>query len=94
MTLKVKFIGSFRGVSGRSGLALDLEESVSVRNLIDQIIDQLPKAKGVLTDVVSGRPRTNMLVIVNGREISVLDGMETIVHDDDEVVFVPVTHGG
>jgi molybdopterin converting factor small subunit len=35
-----------------------------------------------------------MLVLVNGREISVLNGLETRVKDEDEVVFVPVVHGG
>jgi molybdopterin converting factor small subunit len=35
-----------------------------------------------------------MLVLVNGREISVLDGFETTLNDNDEVVFVPVMHGG
>jgi molybdopterin converting factor small subunit len=31
---------------------------------------------------------------VNGREISVLNGLDTILKDGDEVVFVPVVHGG
>jgi len=31
---------------------------------------------------------------VNGKEISVLKGLETLVSDGDEVVLVPVTHGG
>ena len=33
-------------------------------------------------------------MLVNGREISVLNGLETRVNDEDEVVFVPVVHGG
>jgi molybdopterin converting factor small subunit len=35
-----------------------------------------------------------MLVLVNGREISVLNGLETVVKAGDELVFVPVMHGG
>jgi molybdopterin converting factor small subunit len=31
---------------------------------------------------------------VNGKEISVLQGLETVIKDGDEVVFVPVLHGG
>jgi molybdopterin converting factor small subunit len=45
-------------------------------------------------DPVSGEPRKNMLVLVNGQEIGVLDGLETVVEDGDEVVFIRVIHGG
>lgn len=45
-------------------------------------------------DPVSGEPRRNMLALVNGQEIGVLDGLETVVEDGDEVVFIPVIHGG
>ena len=38
--------------------------------------------------------KTNALILVNDREISVLDGLETKLSDGDEVVFVPVVHGG
>jgi molybdopterin converting factor small subunit len=31
---------------------------------------------------------------VNGKEISVLNGLDTVLKDGDEVVFVPVVHGG
>jgi molybdopterin synthase sulfur carrier subunit len=36
----------------------------------------------------------NALILVNGREISVLNGLQTGLKDGDEVVFVPVVHGG
>ena len=59
-----------------------------------KVVEKTPKLKSALVDPESGQPRTNMLVLVNGREISVLNGFETTVNDGDEVVFVPVVHGG
>jgi len=38
--------------------------------------------------------RSNTLILVNGRELSVLNGLETNLKDGDEIVFVPVVHGG
>jgi molybdopterin converting factor small subunit len=35
-----------------------------------------------------------MLILINGREISALNGLDTILQEGDEVVFVPVVHGG
>ena len=34
------------------------------------------------------------VILVNGREISILNGYQTEVSDGDEIVFVPVVHGG
>jgi molybdopterin converting factor small subunit len=94
MAISVKFVGSFRGVSGRDGLKLKFGRSVSLRTIVKKIVERLPKLKAALIDSESGEPRRTMLVLVNGREVSVLNGLETRVNDEDEVVFIPVVHGG
>lgn len=94
MVVNVKFIGSFRSFSGKDKLAIKLKNAVSLRALVRKIVEKLPKLKSVLIDPESGDPRASMLVLVNGREISVLKGLDTTVDDGDEVVFVPVVHGG
>jgi len=94
MIVSVKFVGSFRGLSGRNVFAVAFRKSVSVEVLVKKVVESLPKLKNALINPNSGEPRRNMLVLVNGREISVLDGFETALNDDDEVVFVPVMHGG
>jgi len=94
VVVNVKFIGSFRSFSGKDKLAIKLKNAVSLRALVRKIVEKLPKLKSVLIDPESGDPRASMLVLVNGREISVLKGLDTTVDDGDEVVFVPVVHGG
>jgi molybdopterin converting factor small subunit len=94
MVVNVKFVGSFRGLSGKNVFAVAFRKSVSVEVLMKKVIESLPKLKNALINPNSGEPRRNMLVLVNGREISVLNGFETTLNDDDEVVFVPVMHGG
>lgn len=94
MIVSVKFVGSFRGISGKDKLTLKFGRAVSLTALVKKTVEQLPKLKSSLIDPESGEPRRNMLVLVNGREISVLNGLETRVNDEDEVVFVPVVHGG
>jgi molybdopterin converting factor small subunit len=89
MVLTVKFIGVFRSTSGKRGLTLKLRKAVTLREAIDKIVQQAPKLKLALSD-----PKPNLLILVNGKEISVLDGLETPVKDKDELVFVPVVHGG
>jgi MoaD family protein len=94
MAVSVKFIGSFRSLSGKNMLELRLEGSSPIRDVVKMITEELPKLEPALIDPESKNPKTNVLVIVNGKEISVLDRFETIVKDGDEVVFVPIAHGG
>jgi MoaD family protein len=94
MTVNIKFIGSFRSLSGKNELELRLQESSPIREVVKMIVEELPKLGQALIDPEFEGPKTNMLVLVNGKELSVLDRFETMIIDGDEVVFVPVVHGG
>ena len=94
MALIVKFIGPLRHVSGTSELALDFHHEVTIRELMLEITKELPVLTQSLIDQQLKDPRPNVLMIVNGKEISVLNGLETSLQDEDEVVLVPVLHGG
>ena len=94
MVLSVKFIGALRHVSGNGELALSCKSRVAIRELMDEIIKELPELKRSLIDQQLEDPRLNTLILVNGREISVLDGLETKLKDGDEVVLIPFVHGG
>jgi molybdopterin converting factor small subunit len=93
--VKVKFIGIFRGLSKRSQLPLELEGSPSLKDVVQKTTELFPpEFKRILIDPELDDPRPNALILLNGRDISVLDGFETRVDDGDEVVFIPVSHGG
>jgi molybdopterin synthase sulfur carrier subunit len=94
MVITVKFVGSFRSISGKSKLTLEFEGTVPLRKAIREIAEKLPKLKRVLVDPELKDPRPNTLILVNGKEINVLNGLDTALADGDEVVFVPVVHGG
>ncbi len=62
--------------------------------LMNEITKEAPGLKRSLVDQELEDPKPNALILVNGREISVLEGLETKLKDGDEIVFVPVVHGG
>jgi MoaD family protein len=93
MAITVKFIGALRHASGVSIRVLDCEEC-SVKELIDKISRQLPELRRNLIHGELDDPRPNALILVNGREISVMNGLNTALKDGDEVVLIPVAHGG
>jgi len=54
----------------------------------------MPRLKRILIYSELEDPRPDTLIFVNGKEISVLNGLETMLKDGDEVIFIPVLHTG
>ena len=94
MAVTVKFIGALRHAAGTEKLALNCKHDTSLMDLMNEITMELPVLRRNLLDEQLEEPKPNALILVNGKEISVLNGLETRVNDGDEVVFVPVVHGG
>jgi molybdopterin synthase sulfur carrier subunit len=94
MAITVKFVGALRHFSGMGELALDCKACLSIGQLMNEIIKEVPELKRSLIDQQLEDSRPNALMLVNGREINVLDGLDTRLKDGDEIVLVPVVHGG
>jgi len=97
MTVKVefKFLGVFRRFSRRNRIPVKLEKPANVGKAIQKLTEAFSSEFGrMLIDPELQDPRPNAIILVNGKEISVLRGLETEVEDGDEIVLVPVAHGG
>ena len=80
---------------GNKIVTINLKENASVRSAVQKLTDSLlKKSKSLLIDSEINDVWLNALILVNGREISVLNGLETVVSDGDEIVLLPVSHGG
>lgn len=95
-SVNVRLIGTFRVLSGKSKLPVELEnEPAIVGTVIQKLVEMFsPEFEEALVDPELKDPRPNALILVNGKEISVLEGLETEVNKGDEIVLVPVSHGG
>ncbi|MCD6445367.1 MoaD/ThiS family protein [Candidatus Bathyarchaeota archaeon] len=96
MKLAIKFLGVLREVSGKRRVKLEFnsEETVSLKKVIDKLIEEMPKLRKVLIDPELGSPKPNALILVNEKEISVLKGLETRIKDGDEIVIISILHAG
>lgn len=93
--VKVKFRGVFRWLSKESQITVELEEAGTVNGVVKKLTKSYPEEfKRELVDPELKDPRPNALILVNGREISVLNGLETKVNEGDEILFIPILHGG
>jgi MoaD family protein len=87
-------VGALRHLSGKTQIAINFQDGFSIKELVEEISRELPELKHTFSDQELNDSRSNSLILVNGREISVLNGYETKLCDGDEIVFVPVVHGG
>ncbi len=94
MPLIIKFIGAMRQISGKNQLIINIQDGNTLRNLVDKLGENMPELAKIFGEKKSGNSNSNSLVLVNGREVSVLKGLDTKLMSGDEVVFIPVVHGG
>ena len=97
MNIHVKLFGVFRSAARSSELAIQIQdENPTVKSVISSLVSQksLASLREVLLDSENADPRPNALIIVSGREISTLDGLETTLTEDDELSLLPIAHGG
>lgn len=96
MRVRVRFYGVLKTAAKTDGLELDFDTSVSIRQLVNRLVNVIahPEFETYLIDADMKDPRPNALILVSGTEIGGLDGIDTTLRDGDEVVFLPVAHGG
>ena len=93
MSVTVRFVGALRQASGVNSEVIECT-ACSVKELVYKVSEKLPELRRSLVAGEVNDLRPNSLMLVNGREISILNGLDTALKDGDEVVFVPVVHGG
>ncbi|HDD43121.1 MAG TPA: MoaD/ThiS family protein [Nitrososphaeria archaeon] len=92
MKITVKSFATIReAFGGRGVLWIELPEGSSIRDLINAL-EKNYRPKIDLSRV--GEENSNIKVLVNGREITYLDGLETRLRDGDVVAFIPPVAGG
>lgn len=92
MKVKVRIFGDLTSILGR-GQTIEMEEGANVRTLTSRLSERA----GVRRYDYLGRYRldgSELAIIVNGRNIALLDGVKTALRDGDEVVLLPPSAGG
>jgi molybdopterin converting factor small subunit len=89
MRIKVRAIGALRSALGTGSLDVNAPDGSDLASLI-QVISE---GRSELAENLSDALRFS-LILVNGVEVGNLNGLKTVLIDDSEVIFVPVTHGG
>jgi molybdopterin converting factor small subunit len=90
----VELIGTLRHHTGKRKLQVPIAGALDVVSFILELEEKYGIPKGVLTEEGEKKLRKSLLVLVNGLEIGVLDGFETLLTSGDRLTLIPVSHGG
>jgi MoaD family protein len=91
----IRFLGIFKRLSGKKHFQIQLDDQATIKDVIVKLSEAFStELKDVLIDSQLDDPRPNALILVGGKEISALYGLETEVKDSDEIVLLPMVHGG
>jgi len=77
-------------LAGAEEVSLELEEGSDVLSALRALCRCLEHLKPVLFDPDTGDPRTNFLILLNGRDVDVLGGLSARLEDGDELILVPL----
>lgn len=97
MRIRLRFYGVFRTTARASELVVEIAEgSPTVRSVISQLVSgkEYESLRQLLFENGSSDPRPNALIMLSGREINTMNGLETALTEEDELALLPVAHGG
>ncbi len=94
MTIEVKFFATLRLHLGVATLKLNTDKGLNVAELIDLLVQRFndPKIKEYLLDE-NGKIRTGTMILINGKNILHLDGLNSNVENGIVAIFPPAGGG-
>lgn len=95
MRVKVHTILSLKEAIGQREIEITLPEGNTVQDLLSWMGERWgDKLSPLLFSPKDGRPLPHIRLMVNGRSIEFLKGLETVLRDADELLILPMVTGG
>ncbi|MBS7633930.1 MoaD/ThiS family protein [Candidatus Bathyarchaeota archaeon] len=94
--MEVRVFGDLIDFLGSSKLTIELGEGAKVADLISKMAEVKAGFREKMEVLSRRRGATDygLTILVNGKNINVLNGLETQLKDGDTVVFLPPVAGG
>jgi molybdopterin converting factor small subunit len=90
----IKLMGAFKKAYGSNEATIKIETTERLDAVIKKIVESSAELRRLLIDPELNSPLPNAVILVNGRDIGLLNGLETELAGGDEVTLIPVIHGG
>ena len=93
--VKIYTILTLKQILGQREFEVSVQEGSTVRNLLSWMTERWgDKLSPHLFQPESDRVLSHIRLLVNGRDIQFLNGVDTVLHDGDEFSMLPILTGG
>ncbi|RLE92666.1 MAG: hypothetical protein DRN04_09550 [Thermoprotei archaeon] len=96
MKVNVYFYGVLKKFAGYSHIEVEVEENTSIKKLVRAVIKKINKADFAERFYDRNRDfvKPDIVVLINDKDINLLEGEKTIIKEGNKIVFIPSIHGG
>ena len=91
--MEVRLFGTLRGFAGAKAIEVETEPGDTVESLLHRVTVQCPPLREKIFDE-EGDLQRSLHVLVNGRSIRYLEGLDGLVAEGDRVALFPAVGGG
>lgn len=90
--MQLKFFATYRQIAGCKVCTISAPENVLA--LLHEMAQRWPAFRELVLSADGQTKSDDVIIMVNGRHIEHLDGVQTALSDDDTVAITPVVAGG
>jgi len=95
MKVTVKFFALVRELTGKREEVIDLEDQATVKTLLDKLVNEYgAKFRDYLFDPASKEPRGHVQFLIDGRNVALMQGLNTVLKDGTSFAILPPVGGG
>lgn len=95
ITVKLHSILDIKKIIGQGEIEISLKEGSTAQTLLETMLERWGKAlSGAIFEPDSTRLLPYIRLMVNGRDIAFLNGLETVLKEHDEILLLPPVSGG
>jgi len=95
MKVTVKFFALVRELTGKREEVIDLENQATVKTLLDKLVNEYgAKFRDYLFDPASKEPRGHVQFLIDGRNVALMQGLNTVLKDGTSFAILPPVGGG
>jgi molybdopterin synthase sulfur carrier subunit len=96
MAVKVRFFANVKQIMGKEEVTLNLAPSkrYRIKDILREIARSENKDLSTVLVEAQGRSRGTVRIVLNGKVVHSLDGLETTIKDGDEIAIFPLLAGG
>lgn len=95
MKVKVKFFALVRELTGKREEVVDLDDQATVRTLLGKLVEEYGTKFGdYIFDPASKEPKGHLQFLMDGRNISLMEGLDTTLKEGVSLAILPPVGGG